>query len=415
MESTRTSEPEVTIDGGRLLGDLERLRQFGACGTGVVRQSLTPIDIESRQWLRERMEEAGLDARIDGVGTVFGRSRTSGRAILIGSHTDTQPTGGWLDGALGVIYGLEVARTLAENATTRDQAVDVASWIDEEGAFYGCLGSRSFCGETTDDAYQTTNAEGQTLREALRAAGLERVELVRLEARRYRGYVEAHIEQGPYLEDEGNRIGVVTGIVGSRNLLVTFEGEQNHAGTTPMARRRDAAHALVELAHAVYQSFPDHAAERTVWTIGRIDLEPNAVSIVPGRAVMNIQFRDQDQAVLDRLEALAHDLIDQVNRSSPVDLGVEPLEHPSIPAIMDAGLRGHIERAAARHAPDGWTLMPSAAVHDAQVLARHMPAAMMFVPSLAGISHAFEEDTDEADIVLGCQVLACAVASMLAE
>ena len=135
---------EVPVRGERLMADLKRLREFGACGTGVVRTSLSPVDVESRHWLRGRLEDAGLDARIDGAGNVIGRSRRPGKAVLIGSHTDTQPTGGWLDGAMGVICGLEVARALAESPATRDLAVDVASWLDEEGRFCGCFGSRSF-------------------------------------------------------------------------------------------------------------------------------------------------------------------------------------------------------------------------------------------------------------------------------
>ena len=297
----------VTIDPDRLLGDLRRLRGFGACGIGVVRQSLTPIDVESRHWLRARLEEAGLDARIDGVGTVFGRSRNPGPALLIGSHTDTQPRGGWLDGALGVIYGLETARALAECDETKHLAVDVASWIDEEGAFATCLGSLAFCGEVDPGGAirDSTNEEGKSLGEALREAGLEGVPVERRERGRYVGYAEAHIEQGPWLEHEGKRIGAVTGIVGSRNFTVAFEGQQNHAGTTPMALRRDAGHALVELAHRVYETFPEQAGERSVWTIGRIALDPGVRSIVPGRAEMHLQFRDQDEAVLDRLEAHA--------------------------------------------------------------------------------------------------------------
>ena len=405
--------PDVTIDPARLLGDLKRLRAFGAYGTGVIRESLSPIDIESRHWLRGRMDEAGLDARIDGVGTVFGRSRNAGPALLIGSHTDTQPRGGWLDGAMGVIYGLEVARALAECSETSALAIDVASWIDEEGAFSGCLGSHSFCGELADDVYESTNAAGQSLRQALQEAGLDGVEIERLEAGRYAGYAEAHIEQGPWLEHQSKRIGVVTGIVGSRNLKVTFEGQQNHAGTTPMALRRDAGHALVELAHSVYDTFAAHAGERSVWTIGQIELDPGVDSIVPGRAEMNLQFRDQDETILDRLEAHSHDLIAQANAHGRATVSVSEVGRRSVPAMMDEGLRGYIERAAEQHASGTWTLMPSAAVHDAQVLARHMPSSMLFVPSIGGISHAFEEDTSEDDIALGCQVMASAVAGML--
>ena len=404
---------EVPIDGERLLADLKRLREFGACGTGVVRTSLSPVDLESRRWLCRRLEGAGLDARIDGAGNVIGRSRNPGKAVIVGSHSDTQPTGGWLDGAMGVIYGLEVARALSEAPATKDRAVDVASWLDEEGRFYGCFGSFSFVNEAPAHALDAADDTGLTLRDALRGAGLEGAAPERLDPDRHVAYLEAHIEQGPYLEEEGNRIGVVTSIVGSRNFTVEFEGEQNHAGTTPMSRRRDAAHAMVEFAHSVYREFPAAAGERTVWTIGEMTLEPGAVSVVPGKARMNLQFRDQDPAVLDRLEALARELVARAN-AGRCDVDVRPRSHHSVPAPMDADLRGHLERAAERHAPGRWTAMPSAAVHDAQVLARHLPSAMLFVPSIDGISHAFEEDTGEEDIVLGCQVLATATASVLA-
>ena len=404
---------EVPIDGERLLADLKRLREFGACGTGVVRTSLSPVDLESRHWLCRRLEGAGLDARIDGAGNVIGRSRNPGKAVIVGSHSDTQPTGGWLDGAMGVIYGLEVARALSETPATKDRAVDVASWLDEEGRFYGCFGSFSFVNEAPAHALDAADDTGLTLRDALRGAGLEGAAPERLDPDRHVAYLEAHIEQGPYLEEEGNRIGVVTSIVGSRNFTVEFEGEQNHAGTTPMSRRRDAAHAMVEFAHSVYREFPAAAGERTVWTIGEMALEPGAVSVVPGKARMNLQFRDQDPAVLDRLEALARELVARAN-AGRCDVDVRPRSHHSVPAPMDADLRGHLERAAERHAPGRWTAMPSAAVHDAQVLARHLPSAMLFVPSIDGISHAFEEDTGEEDIVLGCQVLATATASVLA-
>ena len=406
---------EVPINGERLIADLKRLREFGACGSGVVRTSLSPIDVESRHWLRGRLEEAGLDARIDGAGNVIGRSRNPGKAVLIGSHTDTQPTGGWLDGAMGVIYGLEVARALSEAPATKDCAVDVASWLDEEGRFFGCFGSLSFVGGTPAhalDALDTTDGTNLTLGDALREAGLAGVARERLDPERHVAYLEAHIEQGPYLEEEGNRIGVVTSIVGSRNFIVEFEGEQNHAGTTPMARRRDAAHALVDFAHAVFREFPAAAGERSVWTIGEMTLEPNAMSIVPGKARLNLQFRDQDPAALDRLEALSLDLLARANEG-PCSATMRPRKHHSVPAPMDTDLRSHLERAAERHAPDQWTSMPSAAVHDAQILADHLPSAMLFVPSINGVSHAFEEDTSEEDIVLGCQVLATATASVL--
>src|SRR4051794_13373391 len=174
------------INPDRLLSDLRELRQFGACGNGVVRQSLSPVDIASRRWLVQKLNGAGLDARIDGIGTVFGRSRAAGKALLIGSHTDTQPTGGWLDGAMGVIYGLEIARAFGEWPETQGLAVDVASWMDEEGTFVSFLGSRSFVGEEVDPLIGDARApDGRSMEEVIRAAGLEHERRVKIEQGRY--------------------------------------------------------------------------------------------------------------------------------------------------------------------------------------------------------------------------------------
>ena len=404
------------INGDRLLRDLETLRTFGACGNGVVRQSLSEVDMESRRWLVERMADAGLDAHIDGIGTVFGRSRNPGKALLVGSHTDTQPTGGWLDGTLGVMYGLETVRALAESREARDLAVDVASWIDEEGTFFGLLGSKMFCGLVGEgDLDGASDATGATLRAALRDAGLEGRPVERCVPDRYRAYMEAHIEQGPWLEEERRRIGVVTGIVGIRDVSIRFEGQQNHAGTTPMARRRDAGAALVAFASRVHEVFAAHAGPRSVWTIGNIRLEPGASSIIPGRAWLTLQYRDADETRMDRFGDLVEDLVGECNARGPVTVSMEQAKDRTAAALMDEVLQRYLEAAAERHAPGAWMPMPSAAVHDAQNLAQVLPSAMLFVPSKGGISHAFEEDTSREDIVLGCQVFADAIASILLE
>ena len=245
------------IDANRLLSDLHTLRAIGAQGRGVVRPAFSAADMEARRWLQRRYEEAGLDATIDGVGNVLGRSRNSGKALLIGSHSDTQPTGGWLDGALGVIYALEVVRALATDGHTQALPVDAVSFQDEESRFVGCLGSRSLIGALTSEMEQhAQDSQGVKLSDALREAGLDDVPRVRLSPGRYAGFIEAHIEQGPHLEDAGRRIGVVTGIVGLRSIRFIFRGQQNHAGTTMMARRRDATTALYELAHRINIEFP---------------------------------------------------------------------------------------------------------------------------------------------------------------
>jgi len=400
----------------RLLDDLKRLRSFGATGPGVVRLALSPVDVEARRWLAGRMADAGLDATIDGVGTVFGRSRHPGPALLIGSHTDTQPTGGWLDGALGVICGLEIARAFAEADETRHLAVDVASWSDEEGTFSGLLGSRSFVGEPVDEALRSAhNRSGQRLADALAAAGLADVPRVRVERGRYAGYLEPHIEQGGRLEASGKALGVVTTIVGLRELRVRFTGQRNHAGTTPMSIRRDAGAALVAFIARMDEAFRALADADTVWTVGRIDLEPGSMSVVPGEASLYLQFRDSNAQRLHAMEAALAALVREFDARGPVRAELSSVDEPMQPVTMDAALQQHLARAAQALAPGQWVSMPSGAAHDAQLIAQHMPACMLFVPSIGGVSHDFIEDTAEAHIVLGAQVAAAAAASILLE
>jgi N-carbamoyl-L-amino-acid hydrolase len=396
----------LQIDGGRLLHDLRSLAKIGAYKTGVHRPTFSPEDVESRHWLAARMTEAGLQPEIDGIGNVVGRARGDGPHLLLGSHVETQPHAGWLDGALGVIYGLEVART-------RGHGIDVAAWADEEGHFGSFIGSRSFCGLLADAEMDTCrNRDGTTLREALRQAGFAERPRAMVDPARYRGYLEAHIEQGAELEDAGRRIGIVTAIVGSHRFRIVFEGVQNHAGTTRMAIRKDAGVSLVHLASAIYRRFPEMAGPRTVWTTGRITLDPGAASIVPGSAEMLFQFRDTDPALLATLE---HELEALVAGATRGPCAVTIAERGrSVPKVMDAGFQDALERAAERHAPGLHVRMPSGAGHDAQILAERMKAAMLFVPSIGGISHHYAENTRDDDIVLGCQVFADAAAEILA-
>src|SRR5262245_14448070 len=402
------------INPQRLLSDLRQLRTFGAHGTGVVRLALSPVDIESRRWLVGKLREAGLEAGIDGIGTVFGRSRAGGKALLIGSHTDTQPTGGWLDGAMGVIYGLEIARAFRESPETRGLAVDVASWIDEEGTFASFVGSRSFVDDDVDPLIDHAQAkDGQLMRDAIRAAGLENEPRVRMEQGRYAAYLEPHIEQGGVLETSRKRIGVVTTIVGIRELEIVFSGQQNHAGTTPMKTRKDAAAALFAFACRVNSEFARLAGAQTVWTIGQVELHPGAHRIVPGAAVLFLRSPDSDAAKLDELQARALVLVEAADAAGPVRITASALKDAVAPTVMDAVLQTHIAGAAERHAPGVWMHMPSGAGHDAQVIATRLPCCMLFVPSIAGISHDFAEDTSEEDIVLGCEVAATAAAAIL--
>src|SRR6185369_9188309 len=403
-----------TINPDRLLTDLRMLRSIGAKERGVVRPAFSPADMEARRWLSQRYAEAGLEPVIDGVGNVLGRSRNSGKALLTGSHSDTQPTGGWLDGALGVIYALEVVRALGADPATRRMAVDAVSFQDEEARFIGCLGSRSLVGALSRDIERdAADRDGIPLESAIRDAGLASVPRVHLDAARYAGFLEAHIEQGPTLEDTHKRIGVVDAIVGLRGMRFVFRGQQNHAGTTMMARRRDAATALYELAHRINQEFPKVAAERSVWTMGCARIEPNATSIVPGYAELDLQFRDASETPLEAFESVAYRLVEEMNARGGVRIEASRARAPIAPTQMDPGLQQHIAAAAERHAPGKWQRMPSGAFHDAGIVSARIPSAMLFIPSIGGISHDFAEDSRDDDIVLGCQVLADAAALIL--
>lgn len=402
------------IDAGRVLGDLRKLATFGAYKTGVHRPTLSDEDIAARHWMAERMREAGLEARIDGIASVFGFGRAQGPRILTGSHLESQNQAGWLDGALGVVFGLEAARAIAADPAFADCAVDVAAWCDEESHFDSYLGSRSYVGLLSEEQMDASRNRyhGQPLREALDHAGLTGVAREHVRPGRYKGYLEAHIEQGDVLESAGLKIGVVTAIVAIWQYRIVAVGEQNHAGTTGMARRRDAGLAIVRLLAAIDRRFPEIAGPRSVWTTGRITTEPGGPSVIPGRAEALFQFRDADPAVLERMEAELKRLVAEAGESGRCEISLQVMAQ-SVPAIMDEGLQQAIDAAAAEEAPGLWQRMPSGAGHDAQYLARVMPAAMMFVPSIGGISHHWSENTSDEDIVLGAQVFCSAVARVL--
>jgi beta-ureidopropionase / N-carbamoyl-L-amino-acid hydrolase len=398
----------------RVLSDLRTLATFGAYKSGVHRPTLSAPDIAAREWFAGRMREAGLDASIDGIANIRGLSRAPGRKALSGSHLESQNHAGWLDGPLGCVYALETARAISEDPATRHLGVDVVVFCDEEGHFGSFLGSRSFIGalEESEIDGALNRATGVSMRDALETAGWAGRPRHLIDPARYVAFFEAHIEQGDTLESTGRKIGVVTAIVAIWQYRFTAEGEQNHAGTTSMARRRDAGLALVRLLGAIDARFPEICGPRTVWTTGRIELDPGEKSIIPGKAEALFQLRDADPAVLDRLDAEIHTLVQRANAVGRCRLAVERLS-ASTPALMDQGLQAALDRAAEARAPGKHMRMPSGAGHDAQWLARKLPAAMMFVPSIGGISHHWTENTSDEDIVLGAQVFTDAIVNAL--
>lgn len=391
----------MRTDPDRFLADLHRLRGFGSSGPGVMRRAFSAPDIAAREWLAKQIGAAGLTPHIDPAGNVFGLAE--GRGLLIGSHSDTQPEGGWLDGAYGVIAGLEIARAALEAG---GPAISMVSFQDEEGRFGALTGSDIWSGRITlaeaDGFSDTDGLHFGTARQGL--AHLMADEFV--DPARFTGFLEAHIEQGPVLDRAGEAVGVVTSIVGLRQVQVTIRGQQNHAGTTPMAMRRDAFQGAARVAVMLAERMADVVTPQSVWTIGHIRVHPNAASIVPGRSVFTIQWRDGDADRLDRMQAVIEGVLADVAAETGMDVRVEALRGDLVPVPMDEGLQAALRDAAEIHAPGRWRSMPSGALHDASNIARMMPAGMLFVPSIGGISHDFAEDTDEADLLCGLCVLA---------
>jgi N-carbamoyl-L-amino-acid hydrolase len=395
------------VDTARFLADLHELRRIGTFRTGVHRPTYSPEDMQSRRWLMAKLAECGLEPQMDGIGNVIGRHPGAGAKLLVGSHIESQNEAGWLDGALGVVAGVALARA--------GLAVDVAAWADEEGHYGGFIGSRSFIGELPEAEIDTlaNRYHGKPLRQALREAGLEGLPRIQMEPGRHRGFLELHIEQGTQLESAGLQVGVVTGIVAIRQWKLVFTGMQDHAGGTTMAERRDAGLSAVRLLAAIDAQFPLVCGPRSTWTTGRITLDPGASSIIPGRAEVLFQLRDVEPAIVDRMETRLKALVQESNRRERCPCVMEPVSL-STPALCDPAMQAALAAAAEALAPGRWQHMPSGAGHDAQYLARRMPAAMLFSPSIGGISHHWSEDTKEEDLALCVQVLAEGAARFLA-
>ncbi len=397
--------PPIPVNPDRLLAELDHLRTIGAVGTGVARMAFSPEDITARRWLAERMAAAGLEVTVDACGNLFGLPPGDAPCLLVGSHSDTQPLGGWLDGIYGVVCGLELARAALETGGPR---IAVVSFQDEEGRFGGLGGSAVWAGRMTlAEADETVDAEGVRFGDA-RQAATQIGPMGDMPPARFSAYVEPHIEQGPGLEAAGLALGVVEAIVGVRRWSFTFTGQANHAGTTPMALRRDAVQALGQYIHELNGVFAPLVTERTVWTLGRITVDPNAPSIVPGAATVSVQMRDAEAARLDAMRDAALELAQRVAAQRGLQLATE--EGLKLdPVRMDEALVDRLAAGAEAAAPGRWQRLPSGALHDACNVSAVVPSAMLFVPSIGGISHNPTEDTARADLRTGLLALASAL------
>ncbi len=401
------STAALRIDLGRLRADIEALARIGVDPEGgISRPAWSPAFLEAQQWLVERCRAAGLMTRVDPAGNVVGRLGDGEPVVLTGSHIDTVPRGGPLDGALGVLAGLECLRTIAAAGVRPGRALEVAAFTDEEGRFYGFFGSRAMTGSLdTVLAARLADPTGLPLPEAMRGAGFElaRAPEALRDPRTIGAYVELHIEQGPWLEGEGVPIGVVGGIVGIRRRRLTFVGQPDHAGTTPMDRRRDAFLTAAEYATKSRETVVRVGAGRSVTTIGVVEVWPGVPNIVPARARLLQEIRDPDPAVLERLARRTLALARRVAKRRGLTLEVEELMRaepvglsPRVQAVVEETARG------LGLATKG---MPSGAGHDAQILAAVTEAGMIFIPSQGGRSHRPDEWSDWGAIERGANVL----------
>jgi beta-ureidopropionase / N-carbamoyl-L-amino-acid hydrolase len=399
--------PTLRIDPDRFRRDVEALAAIGRDPTGgISRPAWSPAHEEARAWLVAQLRAAGLAARVDPAGNVFGRLGEGTPVVMTGSHIDTVPRGGPLDGALGVLAGLECLRTIAASGARLSRALEVAAFTDEEGRFYGFFGSRAMTGSLDRMlADRLTDPAGLALPEAMRRAGfdLARAPEARRAPAEITAYVELHIEQGPWLEVDNVPIGVVEGIVGIRRFRLTFVGQPDHAGTTPMDRRKDAFFTAAEYATKSRELVVRGGEGRAVTTIGVVDVRPGVSNIVPERAALLQELRDSEPAVLERLTTRTLQTARRVARRRGLVLETEHLMRAD-PVRMSPRIQAVIE-AAAGHLGLATRRMPSGAGHDAQVLAAVTDAGMIFVPSQGGRSHRPDEWTDWPALECGANVL----------
>jgi hydantoinase/carbamoylase family amidase len=407
-------DPTIAVDPGRVIADLRELeRRTG--GPGGARRVAWTLDWEAaRRLLTERLAAIGLDAQVDEAGNLWATlAGARPETIVLGSHLDSVPQGGWLDGALGVFAGLEILRVVAQS-DLRPFTIALVDWADEEGARFGIslLGSSAVSGRLdTATAARMVDADGVTLPDAMAAHGVDLDQALQAEGRRenIHAYLELHIEQGPVLASEGLSVAAVSGTVGIERHRFRFEGQSAHAGTTPMDQRRDAGLAAAELALALERIAIESDGRATA---GALALGPGIPTAVPGLAELTVDLRHPDAAELAAM-------LEQTRAAAARIAGARGcrLESECVWRIDPLEFNGdlfELARQACRAVTDTDRSLVSGALHDAAELARHVPAAMVFCASKGGISHAPEEDTDERDIATAVTVFGRLAAGVIA-
>lgn len=398
--------PDLGIDIARLLGRLDRLAQIGAiAGGGNARLALSDEDKAGRELVIGWMRELGLAVGIDAIGNVFGlrKGRSGGAPVMTGSHIDTVRTGGRYDGNYGVLAGLEVVQVLNEAGIETERPISVAFFTNEEGARFhpDMMGSLVYVGGLPlDEALAARGIDGRTVGEELTRIGhAGALPVGRPDVHRF---VELHIEQGPVLDREGVTIGAVDSLQGISWTEFTIRGTSNHAGTTPMRLRHDAgfvAGALIAFVRALALEFGGNQ----VGTVGAVKLTPDLINVVPNTAVVTVDLRNTDEALLREAERRLHAFVGETAAAEGCQVEWRRLARFE-PVVFDPGMVELIERTA-RELGHSVRRMTSGAGHDAQMIQRVAPTAMIFVPSVDGISHNVREFTKPEDLEAGANIL----------
>lgn len=399
----------LQINQARLKSDIETLAAIGRdTDHGIYRMAFSPGDMAGREWFKQQITEAGLEMYEDGAANIHGRLGwdESKASVMTGSHLDTVPGAGHLDGALGVLSGLECLRRIKEENIPLQRPLEVVSFSDEEGRFGGMLGSQALTGKLTPESiHKAIDLNGVTLSQAMQACGYNAMDA--LHARRLpdsiHAYVELHIEQGPILDQMGFSVGVVDAIAGLFKWDVSLIGIPNHAGTTPMFMRNDAFAGLAEFHTQIQRLLDENGSERSVATIGRVSLSPGAANVVPGRVDFSLEVRDTEQRVLDDMQSACRRALSAIARRRNLMFEFKVLSEIA-PVKCSNGLVEQIKQVAETLKIPSLR-MASGAAHDAQMLAGITQAAMVFVPSKDGRSHSVAEWTDIRDIEKGANVL----------
>jgi beta-ureidopropionase / N-carbamoyl-L-amino-acid hydrolase len=391
----------------RLLRDIAELGAIGRTPEGgVSRPSWSEADLEARRWLMARIESAGLTGRVDTAGNIFARWEPGSPVVLVGSHLDTVPNGGTLDGALGVLAGLECLRRIKEEGVRLQHPLELVAFTDEEGAFGGFFGSYAFTGALTPEVVsRSRDVRGRSITEAMARVGLDAAQALtaRRDPAETRAYLELHIEQGPILEQRHVPIGIVETIVGILRFGVTFRGRADHAGTTPLADRKDALMGAADLIRRSRELiFADGTAASRV-TVGVLQVKPGVPNIVPAEAYLTLELREVSREKLAKLAAKSRDLIHHIATDWGLSSSIENILDID-PVPLSADLQQAIQQAA-NELGHPTLRLPAMAGHDAQVVGTAAPAAMIFVPSREGRSHSPAEYTSEDDIECGANTL----------